>query len=104
MAARRIVSSLIFITINEPRGAAHCARAVQAMRQIHNMEYLSGAAGARVLDSITKLTPDDAGRVVIAGSHGGRYAAYCAARGNVLAVILNDAGVGWEQAGIAGLA
>jgi len=74
------------------------------MRQIHNMEYPSGTAGARVLDSITKLSPDDAGRVVIAGSHGGSYAAYCAARGNVRAVILNDAGVGWEQAGIAGLA
>ena len=73
------------------------------MRQIHNMEYPSEVAAARVLDSITKLTPEDAGRVVIAGSHGGSYAAYCAARGNVRAVILNDAGVGWLQAGIAGL-
>lgn len=68
------------------------------------MEYPSGAAAARVLDSITKLKAEDANRVVIAGSHGGRYAAYCAARGNVRAVILNDAGVGWRQAGIAGLA
>jgi len=56
-----------------------------------------------VLDSITKLTPQDAGRVVIAGSHGGSYAAYCAARGGVRAVVLNDAGVGWLNAGIAGL-
>ncbi|MCG2606804.1 MAG: hypothetical protein KBO60_27515, partial [Achromobacter sp.] len=30
-------------------------------------------------------------------------AAYCAARGRVRAVVLNDAGVGWQQAGIAGL-
>ncbi|MCR2157809.1 hypothetical protein NSX53_23745, partial [Salmonella enterica] len=45
----------------------------------------------------------DAGRVVIAASHGGSYAAYCAARGRVRAVVLNDAGVGWQQAGIAGL-
>lgn len=68
------------------------------------MEYPSGTPSARVLDSITKLSPDDADRVVIAGSHGGSYAAYCAARGQVRAVILNDAGVGWLQAGIAGLA
>ena len=67
------------------------------------MEYETEAREARVLDSITKLAPEDAGRVVIAGSHGGRYAAYCAARGRVRAVVLNDAGVGWEQAGIAGL-
>lgn len=68
------------------------------------MEYPSGTAAARVLDSITKLQPDDANRVVIAASHGGSYAAYCAARGQVRAVILNDAGVGFQQAGIAGLA
>lgn len=67
------------------------------------MEQPASAGDARVLDSITKLTPQDAGRVVIAGSHGGSYAAYCAARGGVLAVVLNDAGVGWMRAGIAGL-
>lgn len=67
------------------------------------MEYQSSTTDVRVLDSITKLGSADAGRVVIAGSHGGRYAAYCAARGQVRAVVLNDAGVGWQQAGIAGL-
>lgn len=67
------------------------------------MESQATAIDARVLDSITKLGSADAGRVVIAGSHGGRYAAYCAARGGVRAVILNDAGVGLRQAGIAGL-
>lgn len=67
------------------------------------MEYQSIAIDACVLDSITKLGNADAGRVVIAGSHGGSYAAYCAARGKVRAVVLNDAGVGRQQAGIAGL-
>ncbi len=67
------------------------------------MESQASVIDARVLDSITKLGSADAGRVVIAGSHGGRYAAYCAARGGVRAVILNDAGVGLRQAGIAGL-
>lgn len=67
------------------------------------MEDCKPIGPARILDSITKLAPTDAGRVVIAGSHGGSYAAYCAARGRVRAVVLNDAGVGWQQAGIAGL-
>lgn len=39
--------------------------------------------------------------VVIASSHGGIYAAYKAAASGARAVILNDAGVGREQAGIA---
>ncbi|CUI83905.1 hypothetical protein [Achromobacter sp. 2789STDY5608621] len=67
------------------------------------MENQNHTEAARILDSITKLAPTDAGRVVIAASHGGSYAAYCAARGRVRAVVLNDAGVGWQQAGIAGL-
>ncbi|MFY2642478.1 hypothetical protein [Achromobacter insuavis] len=67
------------------------------------MENQNQTEAARILDSITKLAPTDAGRVVIAASHGGSYAAYCAARGRVRAVVLNDAGVGWQQAGIAGL-
>lgn len=67
------------------------------------MEKQTNTEPARVMDSITKLRAEDAGRVVIAGSHGGSYAAYCAARGRVRAVVLNDAGVGWQRAGIAGL-
>lgn len=58
----------------------------------------------RVHDSITKLEPDDAGNVVIAASHGGLYCGYCAAKGRVRGVILSDAGVGLEGAGIAALA
>jgi hypothetical protein len=55
---------------------------------------------ASVLHSITKLTPAHAGQVVIAASHGAVYAGYCAALGRVRAVILNDAGVGRDRAGI----
>ena len=57
-----------------------------------------------VLDSITKLEADTAGRVAVAASHGGVYCAYLAARGRLRGVILNDAGIGLDQAGIAGLA
>lgn len=52
------------------------------------------------LDTVTKLGPGHAGRVVVAASHGGEYAAYCAARAQVRAVIFNDAGVGKESEGI----
>jgi len=41
--------------------------------------------------------------VLIAGSHGGIIAAYYAAKARVHAVILHDAGVGKDQAGVAGL-
>ena len=56
-----------------------------------------------IMDSITKLAADAAGSVAVAGSHGGVYAAYLAARGKLRGVILNDAGIGLEEAGIAGL-
>lgn len=42
--------------------------------------------------------------MLIAGSHGGVIAAYYAARAGAHAVLLNDAGVGKDGAGIAGLA
>ena len=56
-----------------------------------------------ILDSITHMTADHCGRAVLAASHGGTYAAYLAAKMGAGAVILNDAGVGREHAGIAGL-
>ena len=52
------------------------------------------------MDTVTKLDKSYAGRVVVAGSHGGEYAAYCAARAQVRAVIFNDAGVGKDFEGI----
>ncbi len=54
-------------------------------------------------DTITKMLPAHRGQVVVAGSHGGVYAGWCAANGGARAVILNDAGVGKDQAGIASL-
>ncbi len=56
-----------------------------------------------ILDSVTHLLPEHAGRVAYCASHGGRYAGWYAASRGIGAVILNDAGVGREQAGIAGL-
>lgn len=57
-----------------------------------------------VMDSVTKLAPADAGKVLVAASHGGVYAGYLAAKGHARGVILNDAGGGRENAGYASLA
>jgi hypothetical protein len=54
-------------------------------------------------DSITRVGSEAAGAVVVNGSHGGIYAAYLAAKLGVGAAIFNDAGVGRDDAGIAGL-
>lgn len=52
------------------------------------------------MDTVTKLDRKYAGCVVVAGSHGGEFAAYCAAQAQVRAIIFNDAGVGKEAEGI----
>ncbi len=54
-------------------------------------------------DSVTRLH-DVAGKVVVAGSHGGVIAAYLGAKSGAHALVLNDAGLGMDRAGIAGLA
>ncbi|MGC2523883.1 MAG: hypothetical protein WA417_14810, partial [Stellaceae bacterium] len=54
-------------------------------------------------DSITRIGAEAKGAVVVNGSHGGVYAAYVAAKLGVAAAIFNDAGIGRDQAGIAGL-
>ena len=51
----------------------------------------------------TKIPAGARGRVLVCGSHGGTYAGYLAARAGVRAVILNDAGVGLDAAGIGAL-
>ncbi|MGE3915396.1 MAG: hypothetical protein AB7F78_06815 [Hyphomicrobiaceae bacterium] len=60
--------------------------------------------GITVLDSVTHLDARHNGTVGYCGSHGGIYAAYYAAAKGIAAVILNDAGIGRERAGVAGLA
>jgi hypothetical protein len=57
-----------------------------------------------VADSVTQLGPECRGTVLVAGSHGGIYAAYLAARAGVRGVVLSDAGVGLDHAGTSGIA
>jgi len=65
----------------------------------------SGAQGqVIVMDSITQVAPDDAGRHVVSASHGGTSSGVFALAVTLKLVLFNDAGVGKDQAGIAALA
>ena len=55
-------------------------------------------------ESVTELGDDARSAVLVAGSHGGLIACYLGASAGAHALILNDAGVGLDEAGIAGLA
>ena len=61
------------------------------------------AAAPLVLDSVTHLDASATGRVACCASHGGVYAAWYAARRGLAAMILHDAGIGRERAGVGGL-
>ncbi len=56
-----------------------------------------------LLDSITDADAQAQGRVVICGSHGGMYPGAIASRAGVRAVLFNDAGIGLDRAGVAGV-
>jgi len=55
-------------------------------------------------ESVTELGAEVIGSVLVAGSHGGLIACYLGAKAGAHALILNDAGIGRDEAGIAGLA
>ncbi len=56
-----------------------------------------------VVDSITMVTDDDAGTIVVSGSHGGASSGEFALAVPLKAVFFNDAGVGKDDAGILAL-
>lgn len=60
--------------------------------------------GILVLDSVTRFGPEAHGAVAIAASHGGVIAAHMALAGGIVGLLLNDAGIGLDQAGLGGLA
>jgi hypothetical protein len=53
--------------------------------------------------SCSNLRDEHRGHVAVSGSYGGRYNAYNAAKWPARAVIMNDAGIGKDNAGIVGL-
>ncbi len=56
-----------------------------------------------VMDSITKVTPEDVGCMVVSASHGGASSGEFALEVPLHVVFFNDAGVGKDDAGIASL-
>lgn len=70
--------------------------AVERLEQVGDVWIL-------VTDSSTLLGPEAKGQVAICGSHGGVNAALFAAAAGAKAAIFNDAGIGKDEAGIAGL-
>ncbi len=56
-----------------------------------------------LMDSISYVTAEDAGRIVVSGSHGGLSSADYAQSQPLAGVFFNDAGIGKEAAGIAAL-
>ena len=56
-----------------------------------------------IMDSITKVTPEDKGAIVVCASHGGASSGEFALEVPLKAVIFNDAGVGKDNAGILAL-
>lgn len=57
-----------------------------------------------LVDSITKMEPQDVGAIIVSASHGGQSSGEFALAVPLTAVFFNDAGIGKEEAGVAGLA
>lgn len=64
---------------------------------------LDDGTAVLLVDSITEIEATDSGRIVVSGSHGGVSAAGYAAAVPLAACFLNDAGIGKERSGIAGV-
>jgi hypothetical protein len=64
----------------------------------------TGTGRVVIMDSITKVIPDDAGAHVVSASHGGVSSGEFALEVPLSSVFFNDAGVGKDGAGIAALA
>ena len=56
-----------------------------------------------LLDSITDADANARGALVVSGSHGGLYPAVLASRLGIRSIFFNDAGIGYNRAGVAGV-
>lgn len=85
----------------------HPGCALSGLSSSHTEQEMSKSDGTlatvTLADSATKLDDRHRDTVLVCASHGGVYAAYLAARHGCRAAIFSDAGVGKDDAGIAGL-
>src|SRR5476649_2141528 len=68
-------------------------------------KVVAEGSGVRVIamDSITMVMPEDAGAIVVSGSHGGASSGAFALEVPLKAAFFNDAGIGKDNAGIVAL-
>jgi hypothetical protein len=71
--------------------------------QPRTIVYEEAGRQIALMDSISYIAAEDAGRVIVSGSHGGTAAARYALEQPLTGVIFNDAGVGKDRAGIIAL-
>ena len=65
--------------------------------------FMDGDMKTVLMDSVSYITDDNRGDIIISGSHGGTSSARYAIEAPAGAVFFNDAGVGKNSAGIKGL-
>lgn len=75
------------------------------MTIMHPVEILftDGAVKTILMDSISYVTADNSGDIIVSGSHGGTSSAGYAIDVQVAAAFFNDAGIGKNRAGVLGL-
>lgn len=68
-------------------------------------EIVAEGRGGRVvaMDSITMVSPEDAGAIVVSGSHGGASSGTFALEVPLEVAFFNDAGIGKDNAGVVAL-
>src|SRR5262245_37144534 len=71
--------------------------------QGESMSAASEKVEILTVDSCSNVSAEPSSTDVVSGSYGGRYNAFNAAKWPVRAVIMNDAGIGKDSAGIVGL-
>lgn len=76
---------------------------IPAPEQAKTSVFEHGGRKVMVMGSVAYATPAERGHVIVTGSHGGRSAGEYAARIAPLAAVANDAGVGKNSAGVAGM-
>ena len=71
----------------------------------HTMDivFTDGNRKTVLMDSISYVSPENRGDIIISGSHGGTSSAGYAIDARVAAAFFNDAGIGKNSAGIKGL-
>lgn len=64
---------------------------------------MADAAQISTVSASSQLNAGNRGHVIVSGSYGGEYNAFHAAKWGIRGVVLNDAGIGKDRAGIRGL-